>query len=322
MNPKLIKRLLIVLFILVSFTMVYRVIYNNNPKKLAFQDITVGKTSKIELISPENRVVLEKKADAWQITSPIFFKANPEFIETLIAGIKKVSLKNVISNNTEKFEKFKVSDSSADVVTVYASTHKEPVSLIVGKQSTQNYSNVYVRLKGKNEVYDTEGPQSHLFRKTAEDWRDKTIIAVKKGDISEINLVYKNETIKIFRKDKSWLLDDPETGSPVNEAELNTLLDTLEKFAATDILTPEKQAQLKVKTGIDKPEFEMIIKTAAPQQTRLIVGSVKTDYKYYLKREGDENIFQVFEYQITNLRKDYAKLKKTETPQETTSPPK
>ena len=313
MKPGTIKRLVLVLLMLAGFTVIFRVVAGKSPKKLAFSHVTPQSTTKIEINSVQAQVVLEKKNNIWMITSPIAFRANPDYISELLNGIKKISLKTVISTNPGKFEKFQVSDSSAAVVTVHTAGDKPPVSVMVGKQSTQNYSNLYVRLKGKPEVYDTEGPRLSFLKTSPEEWRDKTIISEKKAEVTEIDIISRKETVKLFRKGKEWLLDDPEKGSPANEPEINTILDTLEKLTATDIITPEQQAQQKLKTGLDKPEFELLVKTTGSYQVRLTFGSVKANGKYYVKREGDDNLFQAYEYQVNNLRKEYSRLKKPET---------
>lgn len=310
MKKKTVIILAAVLLTLCVFALIYRGCLSIPAPRLLFSSFDAGKISKFEIRNTAETLVFENINDRWQITKPISFEANEEYIKSFLDNIKGMSFKNVISTNKDKFAKFKVDDSSGLLVNVYAGKSKKPVSFYAGKSSALNTANIYFRLSGTNKVYVSRGPKNHTLIRKSADWRNRVILKLTKEDIAEINLTYPAETVKLFHNKDKWLLGNPDTGEEVKQDVLDQITNKLGSFRANEIITPEEAEEIRDELGFDKPGFRFIVRTFGGEEHKFIVGNKKGDSNYYIKKERSDIVYTIGEYNLTPLKKKASDLKK------------
>ncbi len=303
MKPKTVIILAGILVLLCIFAVIYRSCLSKPSPMLVFSKLDSEKINKFEIIRNDDMLVFEKLNDRWQITKPISFEASKNYINDFITSIEGISLKNVISTNKDKYPKFKVDDSSGTLINVYGSKTKSPVSFYAGKSSALNPGHIYLRLRDSKEVYVSRGPKDSILKRKAADWRNKIIIALNSDDVAEINLVYPNETVKLFKKKEKWVLNDPESPDEAKQAECDKILDKLNSLSASEIILPEEAEKIKEKTGFGKSEFQLVAKTFGGEEYKLIIGNMKESGHYYIKKEKSDIVYTINKYNISSVMK-------------------
>ena len=318
MKPKTITILIIVFFALFAFVLLYRNILSKPSEKNLFRKSDIQKLSKLEIIrNNNNKYVFEKQPGLWQATQPLAFKLDKELINEFIASIQKISLKNLISTSSDKYARFGVSDASSTIINIYGSAKKPPISLFPGKQADYNPSNIYIRLKGKPEVYISEGPYEYMLVRDIKDWLDKTILAIDKNQVTEIILISSKETSRLYKKGEKWLVINTEKGEgeEAEPAECSALLGNLEKLTACEIIfSTENPKALQDKTGFDKPVFQLLAKLQNGEEKKVLVGNKYQNSNYYVKLYGEATLYGAYAYTIDNLKKTAAQLKRKTPP--------
>jgi hypothetical protein len=196
---------------------------------------------KIELKTPTEFVVLEKRGAEWFITQPINYRADQANVGQMIHQIKTLEVKNTISSKPEKHDIFQV-DSTGTLVKVYE-RGTEKSALILGKTAA-NYSEMYARKANSNDVLLVGGAYSYTFSRTVKDWRDKTILAVPKENIKEVKYQYGDTTFTIAFRDSLWTIGR----ESARQSTIDGLITSLSNVQADDFIDSAPSPVPKITT--------------------------------------------------------------------------
>ena len=265
--------------------------------------------SQITITKPDEELILTKSAEQWNITSPIEYRANQDFVRQMLKAFVEMRVESSISENPEKHGKFEV-DTAGTEIAFYVGD-ESIVSLIVGKTSP-DYSHTYVREAGLPEVFLVKGVLSGQLNRSLDSWRDKTIFAAEKTDITQLSLVYPDETISLYWTGGNWTISTADISNLVaDQATIDLMLNTLSNFKAS--LFPKEEEYVGV--NFDKPDFQIDI-TTVDGTTVLRLIEEKEKNRYFVQKEGDPTIYQVYKGTASNLMKrvDELEAKETEAP--------
>lgn len=261
--------------------------------------------SQVAITQPDEELILTKSGQEWMITSPFEYKANQDFVRQMLKTFVEMRVESSISENPEKHGKFEVDTAGTEVV-FYAGDEKL-ISLIVGKTS-QDYSHTYIRETDLPEVFLVKGVLSGQLNRNLDSWRDKTIFAAEKTDITQIALVYPEEVITLYWTGGTWTISSGEIDNLVADQQtVDRMLTTLSNFKAS--LFPKEEEYEGV--NFDQPEFQIDI-TAVDGTTVLRMVEEKEQNRYFVHKVGDPTIYQVYKGTINNLMKKVDDLKAKE----------
>lgn len=289
----------------------YHYLSNKKEGPQCFIDLDKEDVFKIEIIRKEEVFVFEKKETLWQIMQPIEYRADKALMVNLIDSVGNITLETVISTNPQKYEKFQVDPKEGVEVSFFNREGKKLVNFILGKMGT-DYLHYYFRFPDKQKVYLSRGVSRNFVDKEIEKWRDKTILALNKDALEEINLICldsdkkgkKIEEIKVTKNEDKWLLGKEEVDSNVWDSYLNNLT----SLNMDDLVSDSRTVEDKKEFGLQNPSFQIKIKLKDNQEEEILVGNKNEKNQYYVQRKGVETIFLVSSYKIDNLKKKSADL--------------
>jgi hypothetical protein len=230
------------------------------------------KITKIELTSSDKddknkktKVVLEKKGEDWDLTTPTTAKANASNVKSLIDNLKEIKVKEQIDRSTASYDQYDLSDDKAVHVVAYKGADKAD-DLYFGKSGSRGQM---VRIAGKDGVYVLSGKagesySSYLYTRDVKGWRDGAILKFEDANAIQVEVTNKNGQFSFSKngdkwsgsftkRDKDGKLDKPEKEwKKFDEAKVKDLLRAYKALTAEDYGEDKDKAS----SGVDKADAE------------------------------------------------------------------
>jgi hypothetical protein len=156
---------------------------------------------RIEIISPEFRIVLAKETGGWQMTEPLRAPADEAAVASAIGIGRSIPAGAPVSTNPTKRHLFKV-DSTGTVVRYFAGGTPAG-SLVVGKPGP-SFMDTYVRTEGSDDVLLAQGALGTTLARPVRDWRDKRVVAISKDAVRSVGYRYGDTTFTLALRDTVW----------------------------------------------------------------------------------------------------------------------
>jgi Domain of unknown function (DUF4340) len=167
----------------------------------------VEKITKVEVTSPNkddktkpNKVTLEKKGDAWEVTAPVAAKANATNIRALLDNFKDLKVKEAIDRGTGSYEQYELSDEKAVHVVAYKGAEKA-TDLYFGKSGSRGQM---ARIGGKDGVYIAQGYSSYLYAREVKNWRETSILKFTDANAIQVEVTNKNGLFSFSKNGEKW----------------------------------------------------------------------------------------------------------------------
>ncbi|MFA7360114.1 MAG: DUF4340 domain-containing protein [Candidatus Kapaibacterium sp.] len=160
---------------------------------------------KFEIERNGKKVIMEKKAGLWNVTSPVLYTANQQFIGSALSSLKSYKLSSIVSANPGNKDFYGFNDTNYTKVTVYQNGSLAGV-ILVGN-SAPGAAQTYLKKPDGNEVYlANEFLFNNFVKFDLSEWRDKTVISIPVGSIRSIDFdagtekytVTKDTTMKFY----------------------------------------------------------------------------------------------------------------------------
>ena len=247
---------------------------------------------KIEIKTPASSVVLQKNGVEWYLLEPTSYRADQSTVAAFLHDSKSLEVKNVVSNKAEKHLVFQVDSSGIQVKIFEKGTEK--ISLVVGKP-TSNYSEMYARRSGSNDVFIMSGASASVFSRPVKEWRDKTIFTTPPDNIKEVRYHYGDTTFVLAFKDSAWTIGKDST----QESVVNNLISSLSNVQADDFVDTLAQRPSKITAQI------------AYAGTQLNFFYVKQGEKYLVQSSTSPQWFEILGWRANEILKRKQDLKKS-----------
>ena len=202
--------------------------HGNTLKDVLF-DINTDDVTTIRIYPQSEKgkeITLVKNNGKWVVKyNGATYTGNQNLISTLPEQINKLKPLRLAATKKERWKNFQVTDSLATKV-VLENNGKVLAGLYIGKFSyimpknqapqqnpymrrPQGKMNTYVRTLDDDNVYAVEGFLGMSFNRSADDFRDKTIVSVNKNDLTKLTFSYPaDSSFVLSKKDNKWFIDD------------------------------------------------------------------------------------------------------------------
>jgi Domain of unknown function (DUF4340) len=247
-------------------------------------DVDSIAVDKIEITSPANKVVLEKRGSEWSLSSPVEYRANQSSVLSIIHEAKNLAVKEIVSSNPEKRPIFQV-DSTGTLVKIFQNG-LEHAAFIVGKRG-QSYSETYVRKEQSNDVVVVDGSLPPSFNKLVKDWRDKTVLKIPKENIKTISFQYPGESYSLSLHDSIWMIGD----SKPKAVDVTSLLTSLSNVEADDFVDSVIASAPKISA------------TVSVGDVQIRFSEVKEKDKYLVQTSNSPQWFELQGWQVKQMLK-------------------
>lgn len=160
----------------------------------------------IQNVTEEASVELVKNNGSWEVkTEEEHYHADANKVKRAFSTISNFKVKSVVTRNPSKFSRFRV-DSTGTLVSLF-NGDKELTRFVVGAPQIQGQQgfNTYVRPAYSNETVAVEGFISSHFSSKTDEWRDKRVWKLNRGEISEIEFTFPGDSsFSMTRSGEGW----------------------------------------------------------------------------------------------------------------------
>jgi Domain of unknown function (DUF4340) len=241
----------------------------------------------VELKRPDDTVALKRDGDVWRVTAPIGARGNRGTIDETLTTILTAKIDREIDAKPASLADFGLEKPAAQV----ALTLKDgkQLGLDIGAKSPTGVW-VYAREHGKPAVFALSDSVLRDATRPVVDFRDRTILAFERRDVTGVDIVTDAETITVEPAGDKWKITRPATLA-ADAAEMNDLLEKLATAKVKDFVAEaprsreayglERPLRISVHTGKDKDR----------SSRTLLVGRTDAEKKgLYAMRDGESSV--------------------------------
>ena len=268
----------------------------------------VDKITKIEIHNPgkdkdeskKSDVVLEKKADAWEVTQPVAAKANAANVKSLLDNFKDLKVKESIDRSGASYKQYELNDDKAVHVQAWKGDGKA-IDIYFGKSGSRGQM---ARVAGKDGVFVAGGYSSYLYTREVKNWRETGILKFEDANVIQAEVINKTGDFSfskngdkwsgsLAKRDKDGKLDKADKDwKKFDEGKVKDLLRAYKALNAEDF------ADEKADTGLDKAEdnggvIKIKLKDNAGDFTIKVGKTAKGSSRYAVKEPSDGTTYVI-----------------------------
>ncbi len=276
--------------------------------KLLFPFFNKENAAKIEILTAfgTTTTTLAKQNNQWLVESMDNYPADQKAVEELLDKVAEMKTIQRASSNPEKQSVFQV-DSSGVEAKLTDTGGNLLAHLFVGKTTPEIFDS-YVRAADSNDVYIISGHLKTTFDKGYRSWRDRTIFAFLKEDVTHLTIKSEEEEIELqIDAAGEWQMLKPIV-SAADGTEVETITDLMSSLETDDFA--ESKALSEYELGASKASITATLKDGSART--LLIGKEESG-THYVKREDKAQIFELNKGRVDKLIKKSVDLK-SETP--------
>ena len=276
--------------------------------KQLFPSFNKADVTKIEIIAAfgTTTTTLVKQNNQWLVESMNNYPADQKGVEELLDKVTDMKTIQRASSNPEKQAVFQV-DSSGVEAKLTDGSGRVLVHLFAGK-TTPEIFNSYVRAADSNDVYIVEGYLKATFDKGYRSWRDRTIFAFLKEDVTHLTIQSEEEAVELqIDAAGEWQMLKPLVAA-AQKTEVETITDLMSALETDDFAESKDLSEY----GLDAPIASITATLKDGSARRLLIGMEESG-SHYVKRQDKAQIFELNKARVDKLIKKSADLK-AETP--------
>ncbi len=232
-------------------------------------------------------VTLERNGEVgWQLTNPLIYPANTRFVDQLLEKLTDMRIESVISKSRDKWAEFEV-DTTGYQLTVVSEDGDE-VRLVLGK-AAELYRQTYARLADSEETLLIKGTYGVTLNRTIDNWRDKRIYRGPQHEIVGVQ----SDSLHITREGEAWTihLEGGET-KPADTAAATRVQSTISRLRTSTF--PEASEYEGMDWSSPDKVLTVELANAEPMVLRFYEDP-ENERRYYVRQEGVETVYTVFE---------------------------
>ena len=264
--------------------------------------------AKIEIIAAFGltTTTLVQQNDQWLVESMDNYPADQKAVGELLDKVAEMKTVQRVSSNPEKQAVFQV-DSSGTEAKLSDASGNLLVHLFAGK-TTPGIFNSYVRAADSDNVYIVPGHLKSTFDKGYRSWRDRTIFAFLKEDMTHLTIRSAEEEIELqVDAAGEWQMLKPLV-SAANRTEVEEITDLMSSLETDDF--PESKDLSEY--GLDAPLASITATLKDGVAQTLLIGAEESG-SHYVKREDKAQVFELNKTRVDKLLKKSVDLE-GETP--------
>lgn len=214
-------------------------VLSRNGDRTFKKEIAVIDTAKVDQIlvqsSNNGKVTLKKANSIWQVEREDgqTFLASSSTVKAALNQLSALTATQLVSTNADEYSGYQV-DSSGTTISVYQDGKVVYEGIIGRNEFQQTGISTYVRTEGEKEVYAVQGSLGNAINKSANDWRDKTLIKGNTSTWSKLTFSYpEDSSFQIVLSGSEWKLPD---STSLNSSQVRTYLNTISNLDGSKIV--------------------------------------------------------------------------------------
>jgi hypothetical protein len=255
---------------------------------------------------PSDTLTLKREGDRWQMLGPVPARGDRGPVEDALTTIVTAKIDREITAQPASLAEFGLDKPAADLS--LTTKDGKQLGLQLGAKNPTGVW-VYARERDKPAVFVIPDSVLRDATKPAVDFRDKTILAFDRKDVTGLDLVLRDDALSLSHVEKGWQITRPRALGADSDA-VNEFLDKLQNAKVKEFvidaprsLEPyglERPTRIEVHTGKDK---DRATKT-------LLIGATDDKKKgVYALRPGEQSVMLLPEEVWTALPKTVAAVR-------------
>lgn len=261
--------------------------------------------TRIEAVKDGKSLVLAKDGSDWRLEEPVKAPADSETVKRAVEDILDQTTDYVMEEPPKDLARYGLAVPKR-TITLTGKEGKKVVLQIGDKDPGK--SSVFTRLADGGKIflmvsYAAEG----LLDKTADDFRDKTVLSIARENIERIHLTGPKGAVTLAKTGGKWSVTEP-IKVPADEFSADGVADALanlkaERFAAASVTDLARY-------GLDKPKLTAEVHAKGGARYTVHVGKeVASAGNYYAARAGENTVVEISRTTFDSLNKSVGDLR-------------
>jgi Domain of unknown function (DUF4340) len=262
----------------------------------------------VQLKANSGSTTLKKGTDGWSIVQPVSAPADQNNASDVAASLANLEQDRVVDENATDLKPYGLAPPRIDV-SFNVAGEKDPHRLQIGDKSPTSVG-VYARVPESNKVYLVSTSVDTSLNRSTLDLRDKTALKFDQEKVDSVELVSKDQQIRIVRSGDEWKLVKP-VEAPADLTSVEGLIGQLHSSQMAALKeSPEEIKDLK-KFGLDKPEVTATLGMGSARVV-LELGSAADTSTFWARDASKPFVFSINNGLAEELRKKPFDLRRKE----------
>lgn len=275
-----------------------------SPRLAQLVSMSPSDVTRVELKSGEETLVVARSGEEWRLEQPIQAKADANLVDQMLKDLLEPNVDSVIADRIESPEQ-------------YGLDKPEFVATLTGKRGQKRVIQTGLKDPRDIAVYAREASRPALFllssftidnlkRKSADDLRDKTVLALDPEKVNRLTIEKPGSTVVVERKGKEeWTITQP-APAPAEKEDVRFYLSQLKDLKVERFVAEE--AQDLAKYGLTRPQLTVTV-GPTPEKKLLIGKAVPGEESVYAARAGEKQVFSLRGSVLADLGKSAGDLR-------------
>jgi hypothetical protein len=293
------KKTVQLLIILGILSVIFYLVHHQQgaDKQVPYFNIDSTRIGRIDIATQDEKVIIQKKADRWELVSPIRWDVSKDQINLFFSKALKVKvIKTPVSEDIKNQDRYRVTPDKAIELIIYDKRMHLMDKVFLGK--SLNNSFCYARRPGtiaifqlQDNIYDDIAPSIFL-------WRSPVIASVVLQNLVKIEVKYTGSKYKLKLENQVWYYEDGRDKfqiSPTNTAagKLFNALTSLQTYQFIDNHWKEFEQYFQ------KPAAVVSITDRFGKTIRFTFAISKNNTVYLMKND-DKNTLYIMNIDMLN----------------------
>lgn len=309
----------VLLIILVILGAIFVISEYSGDKERSFSRVLLAvdtaNVSEIQIHFPADGkdIILKKNSPSdWSVHSDEnTFPADISVVKSILGQFTEIKPERIAATSRERWSEYEVTDSAAIRVQLKDKS-KTMADVYFGKfsytqppqgqqmqlqmQQQQGKMSTYVRKADEDKVYAVEGFLKMSYQKDVNSYRNKTLVNVKRDDISRLEFTYPDYSFVVEKVNNSWMMNN----QPADSLKTVRYLNKIQKLSSTGFLPPAtpKTGEAAYKIKIEGNNFNPVELSAIPTSDTLVKWVITSSVNPMAEFDGTKS--KLFERAFVN----------------------
>ncbi|MCD6087727.1 MAG: DUF4340 domain-containing protein [Candidatus Hydrothermae bacterium] len=197
----------------------------------------------------------------------------------------------LVSSSSERYGEYEVDEKGLRAL--FLSGEDTVLDIIVGK-SGPDFNSSYVRKAGEKGVYLANRYLRSVFYASPDRWRDRKIVEFDRDSIEEFSVRKGEKFCRVVKEDTLYSVKEGDCDT----SKIRSFLGTWSRLTAVSFDDTISFAA----AGLDDPQYSVTLVPIGGEEVKLKVGEKDDKNRYYLGKEGDDQVYIIASYTVSRLK--------------------
>ena len=221
----------------------------------------------LEIVTPDDTLVLEPAENRWKLTRPVALAADPETVGGFLEKLGAAKVKEFVAEAPPALDTYGLDKPWKVTLVTGKDKDRATRTLLVGKFEAGK--GAYAMRAGETSVLLIPEDVWAALPKNVAVVRDKTVVRVDRDKVARLQVESPQGTVTLTRENDKWHITAPQA-LPADQVEAGSLLVKLQNLRAQGFLSEDATGIPKF---LAKPEVKVTVTDGAGAKTLLIAPS-------------------------------------------------